>query len=64
MGSPMITINGYKKKEIQNARSKKNREIAYQTESDALFMKWQRGEIEKQVWLDKVEEIRNRFPYD
>jgi hypothetical protein len=35
---------------------------AYQSESDPLFFKYQRGEIEKQVWLDKVEEIRQRYP--
>lgn len=60
----MITINEAKRKEFINKEAKKMREYSYQTESDALFMKWQRGEIEKQVWLDKVEEIRNRYPYD
>lgn len=35
---------------------------AYQSESDPLFFKYQRGEIEKQVWLDKVQEIKERYP--
>lgn len=35
---------------------------AYITESDPLFFKAQRGEIELQVWLDKVEEIKARYP--
>ena len=35
---------------------------AYRNEADPLNMKWQRGEIEKQVWLDKIEEIRQRIP--
>jgi hypothetical protein len=35
---------------------------AYRDESDPLFFKYQRGEIDKQVWLDKVEEIKNRWP--
>jgi hypothetical protein len=37
------------------------RRNAYQLESDPLFFKWQRGELEKQAWLDKVDEIRNRY---
>ena len=35
---------------------------AYRTESDPLFFKAQRGEIEMQVWLNKVAEIKTRFP--
>lgn len=60
----MITINEVKRIELKNNEAKKMRAYLYTTESDALFMKWQRGEIEKQVWLDKVQEIRNRYPYD
>ena len=39
------------------------RQRAYEDEADPLFFQWQRGEIEQQVYLDKVEEIRARFPY-
>jgi len=39
-----------------------HRERAYKQEADALFFKSQRGEIPLQAWLDKVEEIRLRFP--
>lgn len=35
---------------------------AYRNESDPLFFKAQRGEIEQQVWLDKVAEIKSRYP--
>jgi len=35
---------------------------AYQAEADPLFFKWQRGEGTEQAWLDKVAEIRERFP--
>ncbi len=38
-----------------------NRKEAYKEESDPLFFKWQRGEIDKQVWLDKVAEIKQRW---
>jgi len=45
------------------AYQKGKRAAAYVAESDALFFKCRRGEIEEQVWLDKVAEIKNRFPY-
>jgi hypothetical protein len=35
---------------------------AYQSESDPLYFKWQRGEATKQQWLDKIAEIKARFP--
>lgn len=34
---------------------------AYRNESDPLFFKWQRDEIQKQIWLDKVAEIKARY---
>lgn len=43
------------------AQQKKERAYAYATESDPLFFKYQRGEIEKQVWLEKVAEIKKRY---
>ena len=36
---------------------------AYQSESDPLFFKWQRGTATEAEWLAKREEIRTRFPY-
>ena len=41
---------------------KNNRLNAYRDESDPLFFQYKRGEATKQHWLDKVEEIRQRFP--
>ncbi len=38
------------------------RQSAYVQEADPLFFKWQRGEVEQQVWLDKVQEIKYRYP--
>lgn len=35
---------------------------AYRTESDPLFFKVQRGEATQQQWLDKVSEIKTRYP--
>lgn len=45
------------------AAAKSARAEAYREESDPLFFGWQRGENTEQEWLDKVEEIRTRFPY-
>jgi hypothetical protein len=39
-----------------------NRKAAYEQEADPLFFKAQRGEIEQQVWLDKIAQIKARFP--
>ena len=39
-----------------------NRQAAYIAEADPLFFKAQRGEVEQQVWLDKVAEIKLRYP--
>ena len=38
------------------------RKAAYQAEADPLFFKWQRGESTEQAWLDKIADIRNRYP--
>ncbi len=38
------------------------RHQAYSQEADPLFFKYQRGEIEKQEWLDKISEIKERYP--
>jgi hypothetical protein len=42
---------------------RKDRANAYADEADPLFFKYQRGEGSEQEWLDKIEEICNRFPY-
>jgi hypothetical protein len=36
---------------------------AYRAEADPIFFKWQRSEATEQVWLDKVAEIKLRYPY-
>lgn len=38
------------------------RKLLYTREADPLFFKYQRGEIDKQVWLDKVAEIKTLWP--
>jgi hypothetical protein len=39
------------------------RRNAYQLEADPLFFAWQRSEGTEQAWLDKVAEIRERYPH-
>ena len=60
----MITVNQDKLKEFKNSVAKQNRSNAYTKESDPLFFKYQRGEITEQEWLDKIEEIKERYPYE
>jgi len=40
-----------------------NRANAYRNEADPLFFKYQAGEVTKEEWLAKREEIRVRYPY-
>jgi hypothetical protein len=35
---------------------------AYREESDPLFFEWQRGDSTEQAWLDKIAQIKARFP--
>ncbi len=48
----------------RNAQVTVNRRSAFQLEADPLFFGWQRGENAEDVWLLKVAEIRQRFPYE
>jgi hypothetical protein len=41
--------------------NKEFRATAYKQESDPIFFKWQRAEATQQEWLDKVNEIKNRW---
>ena len=49
-------------KEAELQQVETNRRNAYRNESDPLYLKWQRGEATEQEWLDKIEEIKERFP--
>lgn len=44
------------------AQAEAQRAEAYRTESDPIFFKWQRGGATEQEWLDKVAEIKARYP--
>lgn len=40
----------------------RNRQAAYQLESDPLYFKWQAGEGTEDAWKAKRDEIRERYP--
>jgi len=50
-------------KEEYNERQQARRAAAFREESDPLFFKVDRGEITRKVYIDKVEEIRERYKY-
>jgi hypothetical protein len=43
--------------------AKQQRSSAYSQEADPLFFKYNAGEVSKEEWIAKREEIRQRFPY-
>ena len=49
-------------KESELRQVELNRRNAYRNESDPLYLKWQRGEATEQEWMDKIAEIKDRFP--
>jgi len=58
-----IGVNQEKLKEIKIKEAQQNRADAYAKEADPLAFKMLRGEITKEEWEAKVEEIKKRFPY-
>jgi hypothetical protein len=48
---------------LENDQARRGRLSAFRDEADPLFFGWQRGENTEQEWLNKCEEIRQRFPY-
>lgn len=56
MDSPSPTVDQITEA-VTSARS-----AAYRSESDQLFFKVQRGEAKKSEWVDKIKEIKLRFP--
>lgn len=58
----LITVDPTKAKAQKNAEADANRHAAYAAESDPVFFKSQRGEATQQEWLDKIAEIKTRYP--
>jgi hypothetical protein len=51
-------------KDFEEAQNLVKRKEAYRIESDPLFMEWQfdQSSEKRQEWLDKVSEIKARYP--
>jgi hypothetical protein len=58
----LIKIDKDKAAAKQAAEAEANRKAAYIAEADPLFFKYQRNEIFKEVWLEKIQEIKQRYP--
>jgi len=58
----LIKVDPTKLAEKKAAEAEANRKAAYATEADPLFFRAQRGEATEQEWLDKVAEIKARYP--
>jgi len=58
----LIKVNQTKVAELKAAEAEANRKSAYIAEADPLFFKAQRDEATYQEWLDKIAEIKARFP--
>lgn len=57
----LIKVDETKANQLKEELVKQQRKTAYLNEADPLFFKAQRGEIDIQVWLDKVAEIKARY---
>lgn len=55
---------GQLSKEEYNTHIDELRQSAYAREADPLGMQVLRGDVEKSVWLEKIEEIKKRYPKD
>lgn len=49
--------------EVDKENVQKLRRAAYQAEADPIFFEFQRGDATEQDWLDKISEIKLRYPY-
>ena len=57
-----IVVDQEKLAAIKAAEVETARRAAYAAEADPLFFRAQRGEIPEQEWLDKMAEIKARYP--
>lgn len=56
-----LTLEGVEHK-LTNEEIEKLRRDAYIKEADPLFFKYQRKECSKADWLNKIQEIKDRYP--
>jgi hypothetical protein len=58
----LIKVDPTKLAQKKATEAEANRKAAYIAEADPLFFRAQRGEVTEQEWLDKVAEIKARYP--
>jgi hypothetical protein len=58
----LIQIDAAVVAKIKSEQATAQRRTAYEQEADPLFFKYQRGEATEQEWLDKIAEIKARYP--
>jgi hypothetical protein len=58
----LIKIDQSKLAAQKAAEVEAKRRSAYENEADPIFFKYQRGEATQQEWLDKIAEIKARYP--
>jgi hypothetical protein len=58
----LIKIDQNKLNAQKNAEAESNRKSSYIAEADPIFFKVQRGEATQEEWLEKIAEIKQRFP--
>jgi hypothetical protein len=58
----LIKVDQTKVAELKAAEAEASRKAAYIAEADPLFFKAQRDEATYQEWLDKIAEIKARYP--
>lgn len=45
------------------AEIKQDRRIAYASEADPIFFKWQRGEATEGDYLAAIQSVKDKYPY-
>lgn len=58
----MFTIDQATVTKLDTDKAEQDRRSAYLKEADPLFFKVQRGEVTEQEWLDKIAEIKAKYP--
>jgi hypothetical protein len=58
----MFTIDQTIVTKLETEKAEQDRRSAYIKEADPLFFKVQRGEALEQEWLDKIAEIKAKYP--
>ena len=59
----LITVDTAKSAQIEREKVALNRQRAYAKEADLIGLQFIRGEATEAEWLQKIAEIKSRYPY-